>query len=128
MDRKIRQLIPTCALVAGIVLFAASSANAAVVNLVCAFSNSSTPANYWIDLDKKTITLDARGAPGGGGSVMTGPVEITATTYTWLNFSSWQVRLDRTTGNATVSDSNNQYKGWSGKCSKGSAPMPAAKL
>ncbi len=117
-----------CGLVAGIVVLAAPSANAAVINLVCKFSNSSTPANYWIDLDKKTITLDARDAPGGGGSVMTGPVEITATTYTWLNFSAWEARVDRTTGNVTVWDTNNQYKGWSGKCSKGTAPMPASKL
>ena len=128
MNRGITKLIQTCALVAGMVSLAASSASAEVINLICTVSNSRTPVNYWIDLKKKTITLDARGAPGGGGSVMTGPVEITATTYTWLNFSSWGARIDRTTGNMTVWDTNNQYKGWSGKCTRGSAPMPAPKL
>lgn len=126
MIRKTTKLIQTCALVAGIVSLAAPSANAEVINLVCTSSNGGAPTNYWIDLEKKTITLDARNIPGG--AVMTGPVEITATTYTWLNFSAWEARVDRTTGNMTVWDSNNQYPGWNGKCSRGSAAMPAPKL
>lgn len=126
MKRKIRQLVSASALAAASILLATPFAKAEVINLICTSPNAGPPNHYWIDLNKKTITLDMRGA--AGGSVLTGPVAITATTYSWLNFSSWEARVDRTTGNLTVWDSNNQYPGYTGKCSKGSEPMPAAKL
>ena len=108
-----------------------SWARAEVVNLVC--THGQYNSIFWIDLAHKTITRN--GCADGSCPSLTGPVQITATTYRWQDFSAWEAEIDRVTGRmrkwvpgsrlpSGSTPPNTLYS----QCSKGSAPMPKAKL
>jgi hypothetical protein len=119
--RKI--LLATAALIACAVL---SPASAEILNLQCSNQTFGPrfKLNYWIDFDKKTITVQLADEQAPNNIYDTYAVQISPTLFSFSTGTE-AVRIDRTSGVATYYHSiqNLPPQGWG--CSVGNAPFPA---